>query len=378
MSSSDRDVPMSVRAAREGDGYWKSKGEQWQLLCPHMSSTAKIALGVLCSLTGQTHPVRKLTAAELAGLLSKGPVAPGETPKSMSTGGAIRVLRELADLGQITRPDGDRLTISSRPTAELSICVWKRPRHDCGCARNVHDALYELRGEELWFPSAGAGENSDQTPKRGENSDQSGENSDQSGQNSAKTSGLTCDDEAPLSSPLPIPSLSGRPSITPDTSASADAVTEEREKLATPENTTTQQVPEVPEQRAGTDEQDAIDIDAMTAALPGIGYTDAVDLGPLVAAATTAGWTTAGLYEYLAARCDTSRVAYPPAVYRKHLKALPAPQEATPAPTAPKISRATLIATCTACDAYGQYETTEGRVGMCRHSDVDPTTLTAA
>ncbi|MFE2768753.1 hypothetical protein ACFXGD_21390 [Streptomyces albidoflavus] len=236
MSSTARtDVPLAVHAAREGDGYWKSKGIQWQLLCPHMSSTAKVALGILCSLTGQTHPVRKLTATELAGLLSKGPVAPGEAPKGMSTSGAIRVLRELADLGSLTRPDGTRLTISSRPTAELSICVWTRPRHDCGCARNAHDALNALRGEDTWFPPAGTGQNSDHASESGENSDQSGENSDQPGQNSAKTPPLTCDDAPPLSSSPSFPSLSEAPAVAEEANAPArPGSTDEREKRAAP------------------------------------------------------------------------------------------------------------------------------------------------
>ena len=228
-TTSNRDVAMTVHAAREGDGYWRGKGGQWSLLCPHMSSTAKVGLGILCSLTGQTHPVRVLTAAQFAGLLSKGPVMPGEAPKGMSTGGAIRVLRELADLGQITRPDGSRLTISSRPTAELSICIWTRPRHDCGCARNVHDALNVMAGEDPWFPPAGAGENSDHASKSGQNSHQSGENSDQSGQNSAKTPPLTCDDAPPSSLSSSSSSLSGH-----GDSTSGEGRDGERETAAPP------------------------------------------------------------------------------------------------------------------------------------------------
>ncbi|MEU7378333.1 hypothetical protein [Streptomyces albidoflavus] len=229
------DVSLAVHAAREGDGYWRSKGGQWSLLCPHMSSTAKVALGVLCSLTGQTHPVRNLTAAELAGLLSKGPVEPGEAPKAMSASGAIRVLRELAELGQITRPDGTRLTISSRASAEVSICVWTLPRHDCGCARNVHDALNALRGETVWFPPAGPGQNSHQAPESGQDSDQTGENSDQPGQNSAKTPPLTCDDASPSSLSSSSSSLSGPGSHTSDGAESVEGGGER--EAATPETT---------------------------------------------------------------------------------------------------------------------------------------------
>ena len=137
--------------------------------------------------------------------------------------------------------------------------------------------------------------------------------------------------------------------------------TDEREKRAARNN---DQAPAVPEQRAGI--ENVVDADAMTAALPGLGYADALELAPLVADALAAGWTTAGLYEYLAARCDTNRVSFPPAIYRKHLKALPAPQAAAPA--APKATRAELIAACSSCDEYGQITTGSG-VAICKHAE---------
>jgi hypothetical protein len=332
MNTPDSDLPMAVHAAREGDGYWKSKGDQWQLLCPHMSSTAKIALGILCSLTGQTHPVRKLTAAEFAGLLSKGPVAPGGDPKGMSPGGAIRVLRELAELGQLTRPDGARLTISSRPSAELSICVWKRPRHDCGCARNVHDALQALRGEPQWFPPARAGENSDQPSKPGENSDQPGENSDQAGQNSAKTQPLTCDDEPPLSLPSPLPSLSGEAAGEAAAADGAGVVTGERESGAARGND--EQAPRLPAQSAAeveTVEDGRLrDAAAFLADLPGrLGRSTVRSLAPLVVDSFADGYTPETLRAELARRVDVSRIKHAgalPGLYRKHLQDLPPAQ----------------------------------------------------
>ncbi|MFR9758204.1 hypothetical protein [Streptomyces sp. TR06-5] len=335
MSTENPDVPMAVHAAREGDGYWKSKGEQWQLMCGHMSSTAKIALGILCSLTGQTHPVRRLTAAELAGLLSKAPVAPGEDPKGMSTSGAIRVLRELADLGQLTRPDGTRLTISSRPTAELSVCVWKRPRHDCGCARNVHDALAMLRGEARWFPPASAGENSDQTPVPGQNSHQAGENSDQAGQNSAKTPPLTCDEAPPLSLSPSSPSLSEGSAVTSVTAESAEAVTEERESGAAREDDAGHASASLPGQRAHDEQDVGAGQDHATsefvATLPGrLGKASVRRLAPLVAAAFAEGYTSETLRAELARQVNVSRVHTPraiPGLYASALGDLP------PAPT---------------------------------------------
>lgn len=208
------DVEMELHPALEGDGYWKSKGRQWLLLCPHMSTTAKVGHSILCSLVSERTVIRRFTVAEFAALLTKGAVEVGAEPKTLSVSGAIAVLRDLARLGQITRPDGSPVTFSSRGDVAISVRIWSYPQHECGCYRNVHDALAELRGDGAHFPLAGAGQNSDQAvdnsapdPAPGQNSDHRGQNSNQSGQNSGRNPGLTCGNADTLSfSPSTSPS----------------------------------------------------------------------------------------------------------------------------------------------------------------------------
>jgi len=43
-----------------------------------------------------------------------------------------------------------------------------------------------------------------------------------------------------------------------------------------------------------------------------------------------------------------------------------------------KLTRAELIAACSDCDGYGNYDGADGRVGVCRHPRVDRTALVAA
>lgn len=127
----------------------------------------------------------------------------------------------------------------------------------------------------------------------------------------------------------------------------------------------------VPQQRAGEERDEQLgQAAAFAASLPGqVGPDDAADLAPLVVAAVVQGWTLPALRAWLTARCDLSRVSYPAAIYRKHLKNPPPPQPA-PAERAPGASRAALIAACSSCDEYGQIQMPDGRVANCKHQDV--------
>jgi len=333
-----------------------------------MSSTAKITLQLLCSMIPDTGDRRVITLDELGALIPKGAVEPGEDPKFMSAAGVARVLTELGRLGQITTPEGGLIAPSNRLKGSLRIMPYRLPRHACACSRNAYDALDRLSGEKppKWPLSDGTddplkdAQNSVHPPQEAQNSVREAHNSVREAQNSSANRGLTCDNAPTLTYFLPSsPPLSGDSSVPAAPAVPAGAVSDER-GAAAPDNDKPAVVP-VSSSAAGrgsgeaagreTVQTPAVDVDAMAAALPGLSRADAADLAPLVAAAVAAGWTTDSLYPYLAARCDVARVAFPPAVYRKHLKSLPAAQDAAPAAVGP--TRAELIAACADCDEYG-------------------------
>ncbi|WP_152514417.1 hypothetical protein [Nocardiopsis valliformis] len=161
MSTDDTDVPSEFDLATppaEGDGYYQAKTRQWVDLCPHMGFSEKILLHVLTGLTTRASNRRKLSLDELLSIVPSTPVALGEEPKFLSPSGLLRILRNLAALGQITADeDGTPIKFSSRDNArsrQVSMTVWRLPRHDCGCHRNFFDALDAVRGEEPAFEPA--------------------------------------------------------------------------------------------------------------------------------------------------------------------------------------------------------------------------------
>ncbi|MFE1396255.1 hypothetical protein ACFW3Z_25600 [Nocardiopsis alba] len=137
--------PMKLHAPRtEGDGYYVGRALQWVDTCPHLNHPERTLLRVLTNLTLEYTQVRKITPAALQKMIYVGAVGLGEAPKTISSSGLLRLLRALASLGQITDPDGNPLTFSSGAKAQLngvSMSIWRYPRHECGYARNSHDAL---------------------------------------------------------------------------------------------------------------------------------------------------------------------------------------------------------------------------------------------
>ncbi|WP_087098406.1 hypothetical protein [Nocardiopsis sp. JB363] len=106
---------------------------KWAAICPHMGAAERSLLHVLFVLT-ETEPVCVIAPAQLRKVLYSGPVDIGEAPKRISSSGLMRLLRNLAALGQLTRPEGTALTFSSREaTQERSVPmhVHRDLRHEC-------------------------------------------------------------------------------------------------------------------------------------------------------------------------------------------------------------------------------------------------------
>ncbi|MFD7001699.1 helix-turn-helix domain-containing protein [Streptomyces mirabilis] len=144
--------------------------------------------------------------------------------------------------------------------------------------------------------------------------------------------------------------LSLSPPSPPAPPAEGRATTKTRETAA-PEDDPAG--PEVPAPRAGedSDEEQRSELLAMLLALPGrMHRDDAVGLLPLASDAVAAGWTAARLRDHLSRRCDPERVFDVTAIYRKHLKRLPAAQAGTAG------HPAAAVPTCGKCNGSGMAE----------------------
>lgn len=127
---------------------------QWVALCPHMGTAEKTLLQVLFSLGTETEPVCVIAPAELRKVLYSGPVDIHQLPKTISPSGLMRLLRNLAALEQITRPEGTPLTFSSRESTQersVPMHVHRAPQHEC--ETDLTSLSYTLaRG---WYSGAG-------------------------------------------------------------------------------------------------------------------------------------------------------------------------------------------------------------------------------
>src|SRR5690625_3614473 len=123
-----------------------------------MGNPEKSLLRTLTNLTTKRSRSRRLRPDELRQMVYTGPVKVGEEPKLISHSGLLRLLRNLASIGQITDRDGGMLRFSSWESARsraITMTVWRYPRHECGCQRNVFDALDVIRGEApKWKPAS--------------------------------------------------------------------------------------------------------------------------------------------------------------------------------------------------------------------------------
>lgn len=151
--------------AREGDGHYYAKGHDWLLLCPHLGSSEKVTLMILCGLA-QDGNQRNLTLTEIGDMLISGPVAVGETPKRMSVSGVAKVLNRLSEMGQLTDPQGVPIRLSNRMTSMLKLMPYRLPKHPCEASRNVYDELARVRGEDPKWPLASEDAHESERPQR--------------------------------------------------------------------------------------------------------------------------------------------------------------------------------------------------------------------
>jgi hypothetical protein len=217
-----------AEAPAEGDGYYQAKTRQWVDLCPHMGPSDRTVLRILTDLTTHASNRRKLTLDQLRGVVTTNPVALGEDPKPISASGLLRILRNLAALGQITADEhGTPLTFSSRKNAQsrpVTMTIWRLPRHECGCHRNVFDALASVtKGEEPRYEPATiddsavrrrpkrAGQKSNPRRGAGQKSDSRGQKSNPGGQKPDPDSqGDQQEHAPPITPPTTLPSSSSR------------------------------------------------------------------------------------------------------------------------------------------------------------------------
>jgi len=253
----DTDVPDKFslsEAPAEGDGYYQAKTRQWVDLCPHLGPSDRTVLRVLTDLTTHASNRRKVSLDDLRGFVTTNPVALGEEPKPISASGLLRILRNLAALGQITADeDGTPLTFSSRKSAQprdITMTIWRLPRHECGCHRNVFDALADVRGEEPRFEPARmdssavrrrtkrAGQKSNPGGSAGQKSNSRGQKSNPGGQKVDPHSQSDQPEPAPpMTPPTTLSSSSGGSSTSPAPSGPGEEEDESPSAPKTPSAT---------------------------------------------------------------------------------------------------------------------------------------------
>ncbi|MET8102894.1 hypothetical protein ABZV29_41820 [Streptomyces sp. NPDC005236] len=185
------------------DGLYTSQLHDWIPLCPELSDSALRLYWIMRSLVIEKYgPVRKLTILQLAYLLPKKAVGPGEKPQPSSMSRIRNLLRELSAVVLISTPEGKPVTTSSRAnaaSAPLRIRLYDKPRPGYTGPRNAFAHLDAIRPtaeratrdaierEARERAARRAGQNSDPLPlesEAGQNSDPLGQNSDPLGQNS--------------------------------------------------------------------------------------------------------------------------------------------------------------------------------------------------
>ncbi|MFF5924151.1 hypothetical protein ACFY8C_38375 [Streptomyces flavochromogenes] len=112
-------------------GFYTSQLHDWIPLCPYLSDSAVRLYWIMRALVIEKHgPVRKLTLLQLAYLLPRKVVGPGEKAEPSSMGRVRDLLRLLTRARLVTTPDGEEIKTSSRATAAsrpLRIRIHDRP-----------------------------------------------------------------------------------------------------------------------------------------------------------------------------------------------------------------------------------------------------------
>ncbi|MFE1401077.1 hypothetical protein ACFW53_24350 [Nocardiopsis dassonvillei] len=258
MASDVPDAPTEFdlgEAPAEGDGYYQAKTRQWVDLCPHFGPSDRTVLRILTDLTTQASRRRKVSLDQLRGFVTTNPVALGEEPKPISASGLLRILRNLAALGQITADeDGTPITFSSRKNAQarpVTMTIWRLPRHECGCHRNAFDALASVtKDQEPRYEPARmdesavrrrpkrAGQKSDPGRGAGQKSNPGGQKSNPGGQKSDPHSQGDQPKPAPPITPPTTLSSSSSGSGATDTPPTPQGPADDEEKTPSAETTT--------------------------------------------------------------------------------------------------------------------------------------------
>ncbi|MFG2440846.1 hypothetical protein [Streptomyces sp. NPDC048508] len=204
------------------DGLYTSQLHDWIPLCPELGDSALRLYWIMRSLVVEKYgPVRKLTVLQLAYLLPKKAVGPGEAPQPSSKSRIRNLLRDLSVVGLISTPEGKPVTTSSRASAAskpLRIRLYDKPRAGYTGPRNafahldaIRPAAAEATRAEALREAQGraakrAGQNSDPLPlgpEAGQNSDPLGQNFNPLGQNSDPLPGADLQErDLPFSPPV--------------------------------------------------------------------------------------------------------------------------------------------------------------------------------
>lgn len=146
MSTADNPNVKVVFVDPDDDGFYKSRTRQWATLCPHINHTEYRVYTITLDLCSERNHFRKVTLAEIAALLPSGKKAPDGTPKPASVSTVANAINALADIGQITDPNGNPIRVSNKTKGDLRLAPWRSLQHECSASRNVYDALARIRG----------------------------------------------------------------------------------------------------------------------------------------------------------------------------------------------------------------------------------------
>ncbi|MFF9914807.1 hypothetical protein [Streptomyces sp. NPDC013457] len=131
-------------------GFYTSQLHDWIPLCPYLSDSAVRLYWILRALVIEKHgPVRKLTLLQIAYLLPRKPVLPGEAAEQSSIGRIRDLMRLLTRARLLTTPEGKEIKTSSRASAAsrpLRIRIHDRPGPGYTGPRNAFALLDAVKG----------------------------------------------------------------------------------------------------------------------------------------------------------------------------------------------------------------------------------------
>lgn len=130
-------------------GFYTSQLHDWIPLCPYLSDSAVRLYWILRALVIEKHgPVRKLTLLQIAHMLPRKPVGPGEKAEPSGLGRIRDLMRLLTRARLLTTPEGEEIKTSSRASAAgrpLRIRIHDRPAPGYDGPRNAFALLDAVR-----------------------------------------------------------------------------------------------------------------------------------------------------------------------------------------------------------------------------------------